>query len=399
MMKSANVIIIGAGPVGTFAAYCLAEYGIDTLVLESETTCETDMRASTFHPSTLKYLDNLDLANELIERGLKAPIFQYRIRSTDEVLEFDLQELDDVLDFPFRLQCEQYKFARMLAEKLDNHRHSSVLFNRKLIKFTEEGNKVRLDVDHHGVNEQYQCDYLIGADGANSIVRRNLGIEFSGFTYEEKFFTLSTEKPLEDYFSNLSYVNYVSDPEEWFVLLKAPSAWRILVPVPQSLDDDLIKSDDYVTEIFSRVLNSSDPIETIHRTIYRVHQRVVNKMRSQRIILAGDSAHLNNPLGGFGMNGGLHDAWNLAEKLDAIINHKKEMDLLDLYDRQRRTIMNDFIQKQTIRNKKMIEETGDEEYSSEWIRMRNLHENDNERRGYMLRQSMTQSLINEAAIK
>lgn len=398
-MKSAKVIIIGAGPVGTFAAYCLAEYGIETLVLESESTCETDMRASTFHPSTLKYLDNLNLADELIEKGLKAPIFQYRIRSTDEVLEFNLQELDDVLDFPFRLQCEQYKFARMLAGKLDRHRHSSVLFNRKLINFSEGNNKVTLDVDHHGTNEQYQCDYLIGADGANSIVRRNLGIEFSGFTYEEKFFTLSTQKPLENYFSNLSYVNYVSDPEEWFVLLKAPSAWRILVPVPQTLDDKAIKSNDYVSDIFRRVLNSSDPIETIHRTIYRVHQRVVNKMRYGRIMLAGDSAHLNNPLGGFGMNGGLHDAWNLAEKLDGIINHKKDEDLLNLYDRQRRTVMNDFIQKQTIRNKKMIEETGDANYSSEWMRMRNLHENENERRDYMLRQSMTQSLINEAAIK
>ena len=398
-MKSAKVIIIGAGPVGTFAAYCLAEYGIETLVLESESTCETDMRASTFHPSTLKYLDNLNLADELIEKGLKAPIFQYRIRSTDEVLEFNLQELDDVLDFPFRLQCEQYKFARMLAGKLDRHRHSSVLFNRKLINFSEGKNKVTLDVDHHGTSEQYQCDYLIGADGANSIVRRNLGIEFSGFTYEEKFFTLSTEKPLENYFSNLSYVNYVSDPEEWFVLLKAPSAWRILVPVPQTLDDKAIKSNDYVSDIFRRVLNSSDPIETIHRTIYRVHQRVVNKMRYGRIMLAGDSAHLNNPLGGFGMNGGLHDAWNLAEKLDGIINHKKDEDLLNLYDRQRRTVMNDFIQKQTIRNKKMIEETGDANYSSEWMRMRNLHENENERRDYMLRQSMTQSLINEAAIK
>lgn len=398
-MKSAKVIIIGAGPVGTFAAYCLAEYGIETLVLESESTCETDMRASTFHPSTLKYLDNLNLADELIEKGLKAPIFQYRIRSTDEVLEFNLQELDDVLDFPFRLQCEQYKFARMLAGKLDRHRHSSVLFNRKLINFSEGNNKVTLDVDHHGTSEQYQCDYLIGADGANSIVRRNLGIEFSGFTYEEKFFTLSTEKPLENYFSNLSYVNYVSDPEEWFVLLKAPSAWRILVPVPQTLDDKAIKSNDYVSDIFRRVLNSSDPIETIHRTIYRVHQRVVNKMRYGRIMLAGDSAHLNNPLGGFGMNGGLHDAWNLAEKLDGIINHKKDEDLLNLYDRQRRTVMNDFIQKQTIRNKKMIEETGDANYSSEWMRMRNLHENENERRDYMLRQSMTQSLINEAAIK
>ena len=398
-MKSAKVIIIGAGPVGTFAAYCLAEYGIETLVLESESTCETDMRASTFHPSTLKYLDNLNLADELIEKGLKAPIFQYRIRSTDEVLEFNLQELDDVLDFPFRLQCEQYKFARMLAGKLDRHRHSSVLFNRKLINFSEGKNKVTLDVDHHGTSEQYQCDYLIGADGANSIVRRNLGIEFSGFTYEEKFFTLSTQKPLENYFSNLSYVNYVSDPEEWFVLLKAPSAWRILVPVPQTLDDKAIKSNDYVSDIFIRVLNSSDPIETIHRTIYRVHQRVVNKMRYGRIMLAGDSAHLNNPLGGFGMNGGLHDAWNLAEKLDGIINHKKDQDLLNLYDRQRRTVMNDFIQKQTIRNKKMIEETGDANYSSEWMRMRNLHENENERRDYMLRQSMTQSLINEAAIK
>jgi len=398
-MKSAKVIIIGAGPVGTFAAYCLAEYGIETLVLESESTCETDMRASTFHPSTLKYLDNLNLADELIEKGLKAPIFQYRIRSTDEVLEFNLQELDDVLDFPFRLQCEQYKFARMLAGKLDRHRHSSVLFNRKLINFSEGNNKVTLDVDHHGTSEQYQCDYLIGADGANSIVRRNLGIEFSGFTYEEKFFTLSTQKPLENYFSNLSYVNYVSDPEEWFVLLKAPSAWRILVPVPQRLDDRAIKSNDYVSDIFTRVLNSCDPIETIHRTIYRVHQRVVNKMRYGRIMLAGDSAHLNNPLGGFGMNGGLHDAWNLAEKLDGIINHKKDEDLLNLYDRQRRTVMNDFIQKQTIRNKKMIEETGDANYSSEWMRMRNLHENENERRDYMLRQSMTQSLINEAAIK
>ena len=398
-MKSAKVIIIGAGPVGTFAAYCLAESGIETLVLESESTCETDMRASTFHPSTLKYLDNLNLADELIEKGLKAPIFQYRIRSTDEVLEFNLQELDDVLDFPFRLQCEQYKFARMLAGKLDRHRHSSVLFNRKLINFSEGNNKVTLDVDHHGTSEQYQCDYLIGADGANSIVRRNLGIEFSGFTYEEKFFTLSTQKPLENYFSNLSYVNYVSDPEEWFVLLKAPSAWRILVPVPQTLDDKAIKSNDYVSDIFTRVLNSSDPIETIHRTIYRVHQRVVNKMRYGRIMLAGDSAHLNNPLGGFGMNGGLHDAWNLAEKLDGIINHKKDQDLLNLYDRQRRTVMNDFIQKQTIRNKKMIEETGDANYSSEWMRMRNLHENENERRDYMLRQSMTQSLINEAAIK
>ena len=397
-MNSAKVIIIGAGPVGTFVAYCLAEYGIETILLESETSCETDMRASTFHPSTLKYLDNLNLANELIDKGLKAPIFQYRIRATDEILEFNLEELSDVLDFPFRLQCEQYKFARMLADKLDNHKYSSVMFNRELISFSDAGNKVKLKVDHKGIGEDYECDYLIGADGANSIVRRNLGIEFGGFTYKEKFFTLSTEKPLENYFTDLSYVNYVSDPDEWFVMLKAPSAWRILVPVDENLDDDFIRSDDYVRNIFKRALNSDDQIETIHRTIYRVHQRVVDTMRSGRVILAGDSAHLNNPLGGFGMNGGLHDAWNLAKQLDEIINHNKNEELLDLYDRQRRTVMNEFIQKQTIRNKKMIEETGDDKYSSEWNRMRNIHQNDTERREYMFRQTMAQSLLREAEI-
>ena len=397
-MNSAKVIIIGAGPVGTFVAYCLAEYGIETILLESETSCETDMRASTFHPSTLKYLDNLNLANELIDKGLKAPIFQYRIRATDEILEFNLEELSDVLDFPFRLQCEQYKFARMLADKLDNHKYSSVMFNRELISFSDAGNKVKLKVDHEGIGEDYECDYLIGADGANSIVRRNLGIEFGGFTYKEKFFTLSTEKPLENYFSDLSYVNYVSDPDEWFVMLKAPSAWRMLVPVDENLDDDLIRSDDYVRNIFKRALNSDDQIETNHRTIYRVHQRVVDTMRSGRVILAGDSAHLNNPLGGFGMNGGIHDAWNLAKQLDEIINHNKDQELLDLYDRQRRTVMNDFIQKQTVRNKKMIEETGDDKYSSEWNRMRNIHQNDTERRQYMFRQTMAQSLVREAEI-
>jgi len=338
------------------------------------------------------------LANELIDKGLKAPIFQYRIRATDEILEFNLEELSDVLDFPFRLQCEQYKFARMLADKLDNHKYSSVMFNRELISFSDAGNKVKLKVDHKGIGEDYECDYLIGADGANSIVRRNLGIEFGGFTYKEKFFTLSTEKPLENYFSDLSYVNYVSDPDEWFVMLKAPSAWRILVPVDEKLDDDLIRSDDYVRNIFKRALNSDDRIETIHRTIYRVHQRVVDTMRSGRVILAGDSAHLNNPLGGFGMNGGLHDAWNLAKQLDEIINHNKNEELLDLYDRQRRTVMNEFIQKQTIRNKKMIEETGDDKYSSEWNRMRNIHQSDTERRQYMFRQTMAQSLLREAEI-
>ena len=397
MIKS-QVIVAGGGPVGTFIAYCLAEYGIKTILLEAAGECETDMRASTFHPPTLSYLNKLGLANELIGQGLKAPIFQYRIRSTEEVLEFNLEELNEDLEFPYRLQCEQHKFARMFASKLENHENAEVLFNHEVISFDQENGSVNVNVKNFENTEEFKCDFFIGADGSNSIVRRNLGLEFSGFTYQEKFLTLSTTHDIQGYFNNLSYVNYVSDPKEWFVLLKAPSAWRMLVPVNEELDDEYIVSDEFIDKIFEKILKVSNKISTVHRTIYRVHQRVVDKMNHDRILLAGDSAHINNPLGGFGMNGGLHDAWNLAGKLDAIINSCANHNLLDLYDRQRRTIMNDFIQAQTIRNKRMIEETGDNNSTSEWNRMRDIHSDEEKRKEYMLRQSMTQSIKKQGEI-
>ena len=398
-MVNAQVIVTGGGPVGTFLAYCLAEYGIKTILLESASSCETDMRASTFHPPTLKYFDQLGLADELIDQGLKAPIFQYRIRATEEVLEFNLADLRGTLAFPFRLQCEQHKFSRMLAEKLANHSNATVLFDHELIDFKQDNESVFISVRHLGNFKKLNCRFLVGADGANSIVRKLLGLGFDGFTYKEKFLTLSTEYNVAEHFENLAYVNYVSDPKHWFVLLKAPSAWRILVPVDEKIEDDFILSDNYIASVFQKILKTNEKVSTVHRTIYRVHQRVVTKMTHGRVLLAGDSAHLNNPLGGFGMNGGLHDAWNLAEKLKEILNASAKVDLLDLYDRQRRTIMNDFIQAQTIRNKRMIEESGEEHQQSEWERMRKIHGDDEERKKYMLSQSMEQSIIKEQSIR
>jgi|TARA_B110000438_G_scaffold93499_1_gene92978 3-(3-hydroxy-phenyl)propionate hydroxylase len=398
-MTRNQIIIAGAGPVGTFVAFCLAEQGIDVLVLESAEHCETDMRASTFHPPTLSYLDQLGLAKPLIAQGLKAPIFQYRIRSSEEVLEFNLGELSDRLEFPFRLQCEQYKFARMLAEKLEEHPHAEILFNHKVLEVSQNNVGTSVEVNTPDGIRTYKGSYLIGADGANSIVRRQLGIDFSGFTYKEKFLTLSTKESVENYFNDLAYVNYVSDPKDWFVLLKAPSAWRILVPIENNMKDADIVSNKNIHSVFQRVLGESKKVETIHRTIYRVHQRVVDKMTHQRILLIGDSAHLNNPLGGLGMNSGLHDAWNLSQKLGLIINHKHSKDLLGQFDRQRRAVMNDFIQRQTIKNKKMIEESGETNFQSQWDEMRIIQADKTKRKEYMLEQSMTNSLQREKDIE
>ena len=398
-MIRTQVIVVGAGPVGTFVAYVLAIQGIDVIILEASDHCEADMRASTFHSPTISYLNQLGLADRLIQLGLKSPLFQYRIRSTNEVLEFDLDELSDVLEFPFRLQCEQYKFARMLANELVNEPNSEVMFENRVTSFQQDTSGVSVTAVTPEGEKIYHCDYLIAADGANSIIRQQLDVNFSGFTYPEKFLTLTTNDDLSGYFDDLCYVNYVSDPKEWYVLLKVPEVWRILVPMNAQIDDDYIVSNEMKDKIFAGLIGNSDDISTNHRTIYQVHQRVVDKMNHGRIVLAGDSAHLNNPLGGFGMNGGIHDAWNLGEKLTLILKNDKDSEKqLDHYDRQRRNVMNSFIQEQTIRNKKMIEEGDHDQQQIVWNEIRSIHCSEELRRNYMLRQTMTQSLIDEKEV-
>ena len=386
-MQNCQVIVVGAGPVGTFAAYCLAERGIDVIVVEAAADCAQDMRASTFHPPTLEMLDELGIADVLIDQGLKAPVYQHRDRKTGERIKFDFSELADATKYPFRLQCEQFKMARLLSDKLQSHPYADVRFSQRLLSFTQTDEHVDVSIETGTHIEHIRTRYLIGADGANSVVRKWLDLDFDGFTYPEKFLTLSTTEPIDDYFEDLSHVNYISDPEEWLVLLRVPTAWRILVPGRK--EDTELTSSAYKDEIFSRLLGTDKEIETNHRTVYRVHQRVVKKYNHNRAIVIGDAAHLNNPLGGFGMNSGLHDAWVLKSALSEILLENGDATrLLDAFDLERRTIMRGFIQSQTIRTKKMMEATQEEAQKAFADELKAIHADPVRRRAFLLKQSM-----------
>ena len=391
-MERTQVLIAGAGPVGAVAAYYLAQNGIDVIVMEAAASCEEDLRASTLHPPTLSMLNQLGIMDKLGPQGLKAPIYQHRRRKTDECLSFDLDELKGEVEFPYRLQCEQYKLARLLTTALDEHPNAEVNFQHRVLAFDQDDDKVIVTVETPYTVKKYQADYLIAADGANSIIRKWLEVEFAGFTYPEKFLTLSTTTPLEDYFHNLSYVNYISDPKEWLVLLRVPSVWRVLVPIFKNVGDKEILSDEYKNKVFDGILGDIAP------TILDLIREPVDCWRDGSAILIGDAAHLNNPLGGLGMNSGIHDAWNLCEKLVEILNPTRIKGrnyanaLLETFDRQRRTTMNNFIQAQTIQNKRMMEEDTEEFLSAEWERLNNLHKDDELRYEFLLKQSMTQSV-------
>jgi 3-(3-hydroxy-phenyl)propionate hydroxylase len=399
-MTRTQVLIVGAGPVGVVAAYRLAQAGIDVALVESEATCTEDMRASTLHPPTIAMLSELGVLDALEAEGLRAPIYHYRNRRTNEVLAFDLGELADVTAFPYRLQCEQFKVTRLLTKLIAEHPHGQVHFSRRLLGFEQTSTGVTVKVEAPFEIETYKADYVIAADGASSLVRKLLEIPFDGFTYPEKFLTLSTAWPVEDAISGLALVNYVADPDEWCVLLRVPEFWRVLVPAAEGETDADLVSDAKKSDVFRRLVgDAAETLQTDHRTIYRVHQRVARTYRGGRILLAGDAAHLNNPLGGFGMNSGVHDVWNLTEKLIAIYEAGGDKyGLLDLYDRQRRTVMHEFVQAQTIRNKKMLESDSADAQMANQKEMEAILNDDGRRRDYLMTQAMLKSVERAAKV-
>ncbi len=392
-------MIAGAGPVGTVMATLLARAGVDVIVLEAGEDCAQDMRASTFHPPTLEMLDEIGITAMLLDRGLKAPVYHWRDRRSGEVIDFDLSEIADRTRYPFRIQCEQYHLSRALASGLEQYPNASVRFGHRLLSFEQDEHGVSIAAETPFAVQHFRADWLIGADGANSLVRKWLGTEFDGFTYPEKFLCLSTETELGDYLPNLAYVNYVSDPEEWLVLLRVPKLWRVLLPAAPEATEDELRSDATKNAVFDRLTGDGAAVETYHRTVYRVHQRVAKSFLDGRVMLIGDACHLNNPLGGFGMNSGVHDAFNLAEKLLPAIKAGKPNGSLALYDRQRRMVTHAFTQAQTIKNMEFIQGGSDQAHERRRREMLTIKQDDQQRRAYLLRQAMFESLEQAAAIQ
>ena len=352
------IIIAGAGPVGGVLALYLAREGFNIVLLEKEKTLPEDLRASTFHPPSMDMLDRLQLMPRLIELGLIVRRYQYRDRRSGDIAEFDMSAIKDETNHPYRVQCEQWRLNKICCEELAKIPNAKVMFEHGVVKVTDQdADGVNLLVMTPDGEKTMRGSYVIGAEGANSMVRQTSGLQYGGFTYPEKFLVASTPYPLEKFLPRLSGVNYVSDPEEWCVVLRCNNMWRVLFPTKPGETNERLLSDDYIQDRLHRLAAKDGDFEIGHRTLYNVHQRVADTYRNGRIVLAGDAAHINNPLGGMGMNGGLHDSFNLAEKFLAIRDGKIEADAaLDLYDRQRRLTATKFVQEQSIANKKLMEE-------------------------------------------
>lgn len=397
MVENERVLIAGGGPVGLIAALVLARADIPVTVCEAEAEPIEDLRASTFHPPTLDMLDALGITDRLIGAGLVAPTWQIRDRKTGPVVTLDMSALKNDTAHPYRVQCEQWKLVQFALADLAAYDHAEVLFGHRATGVRQDADTVTLEVEGPKGPLSLVGRYLIGADGATSAVRTALDIAFEGFTYEELFLSISTPFELADHFPELTYINYITDPDEWLVLLRVKTLWRVLIPVAPNLPKEKVLSDAFIEDRMQALLARPEPYEIAHRTLYRIHQRVADKYRVGRAFVAGDAAHINNPLGGMGLNGGLQDAFNLTERLVKVWRGG-DADLLDQYGRQRRPIAIEYVKEATMRNQKLMSERDPVKRAATLDELRRAADDPQAAYKMMLRASMIDAVRRAAAI-
>jgi 3-(3-hydroxy-phenyl)propionate hydroxylase len=358
MTTQDRVLIAGAGPVGMVAAANLVRHGVPVTVLEASAALSDESRASTFHPPTLDMLDQLGVPKPLIAEGLIAPQFQYRTKPDGLIAQFDFAAIADATAHPYRLQCEQSRLTRILLDRLRDDENFEIVFSSPVQDVAQTTDGVDVTVMRNGRMEKESARWLIGADGARSETRGALDIEFEGFTWPERFLVVSTPFEFHSVVPGLVSVNYVVDPQRWHFLLRIPGLWRIMFPVRADESDERALSADFAQSLMAELVPGIDRYDIVHTTLYRVHQRVAKTFRKGRAFLIGDAAHINNPLGGMGMNGGIHDAINLTGRLAEAWQGSQRESELDRFELQRRLVTKEYVERQSIQNKKNLETPG-----------------------------------------
>jgi 3-(3-hydroxy-phenyl)propionate hydroxylase len=359
MAEKLPVVVAGAGPTGLMCALALARRGVQVVVCEAEPSLTHDLRAGSFHPPTLEMMAPYGITERMHERGLKVPRWQIRSRRGGLVAEFDLGVLADLTPYPYRLHLEQHRLTPIQLDILRKEPSAEVHFRHRITGFEQKAGSVLVHFESEGIPGKLEASWLVGADGGRSTIRKLLPVEFEGFTWPEQFLVVSTPYDLGAHGFTMNA--YVADPVEWAAVFKMPDQgppglWRLAFPCDPGLPDDVLLDAQRVQARMQGFLPLNGSYEIRYQSIYRVHQRVASEWRQGRVVLAGDAAHLNNPLGGFGLNSGIHDAVNLAGKLAPVWRGEADESAIDLYVRQRRATTIEQVQAMSIRNKRLLEE-------------------------------------------
>ena len=331
-----DILVVGAGPTGLVMAAQLAARGIGCRIIDKTPVRSERSRALVVQARSLELLQKIGIADELVSRGrqtLKLTPFVDGRRAVD--VEFGDIGVDDT-PYPFLLFVSQAETERVLEEHLKTLGVSAEQ-PVELLTFSQDSEGVSARLRHgDGREETVQTRYLVGADGAHSVVRKTAGLSFEGEPYPQDFVLADVELDWEGDDDRLYF--FLSRKGLLAVFpLAGPSTYRLIatraedVP-PDAGDPTLEESQQLTTELAALPMKLHDP-SWLSR--FHLHHRGVNSYRMGRAFVAGDAAHIHSPAGGQGMNTGIQDAYNLAWKLALVIKGRAADSFLDSYHEER----------------------------------------------------------------
>jgi 2-polyprenyl-6-methoxyphenol hydroxylase-like FAD-dependent oxidoreductase len=349
----ADVIVVGAGPVGLLTALALAQGGAKVTVLEKEPGIVESPRAAVYFPSTLIVLEELGLLDELNAIGFQnrsfgthVPEFGYSSVVTTEPIEG--------IPYDYQLHAGQHDVARVAMEHAQEL-GVEVLFEHEVIAIEDGADGVTLTAATPDGEATLSAKWLIGADGARSAVRRLAGIEFEGHTWPERF--VATNVKFD--FSRLGYcqANFVCDPVNMAVIaqLDREGVWRCTY-----MEDSALPLETYEERIHRRYewfMQGGKDYEIVSSSPYMLHQRAAATLRKGHVLLAGDAAHATNPCGGLGLTSGVWTGMVLADVLGAVLRGEEDEAILDRYSDERRRVFWEVVSPAATENKRMLQES------------------------------------------
>jgi len=393
-----EVAVVGGGPVGLVSALLLARAGVATALVEKAPGIDTDLRASTFHPPTLDLLDSIGLAQDFIAQGLICPKWQVRLHPEGDRAVFDLGVIAKATGHPYRLQCEQWKLSRLALAALRGQPSAEVFFATEACGLVQDEAGVTLDLRGAQAPTRLRARFVVGADGAHSMVRQGLGFAFEGGTYPETTLLATTTFAFQDHLEGLTDIAYCWKAGGQFSLLRVPGRWRVSiypredVPIGAQLTAAAIQAS------LQEIVANPPGYAVLESRPYRVHKRMASQYYSGRVALAGDAAHLNSPSGGMGLNGGLHDAFELFAALHDIRAGASLSRRLDLYERRRRPVALEQIIAQADANRARMRERDPARRREILAELQAIAADRERHEAHLLRTSMIAGLRQAAAI-
>ncbi len=369
-----GVLVSGAGPVGLVTALELARAGVRVIVVDSEAAIRNEPRAVVYHSPVVERLDALGLLDDLKEIGVLKQAYHWWLRDHTPVghITFDVLEPEDTA-YPFNLHLGQPALAAIILRHLLRVPGVEVRWRHRVSGVTQDDDGVTVTLDAPDGEQQVRAAWLIGADGAHSGVRRALDLKLEGVTYPEWFIATNVRFDFEAH--GFGQSNIVLDPDHWAIVPKIDQSglWRCTYREDGTLSEqEALRRLPERYALFHPRLADCTP-EAV--SPYRVHDRCTERFRVGRVLLAGDAAHLINPIGGLGLTGGILDAVPLGRALAAVISGRRDERVLDAWAHERRRIFLEVTTPTARENRRRVGERDPERRRADAARIRHITEN------------------------